>query len=575
MSAPAVPEREMQGPASSQAPARGIAGSLPAWARELITLYESNAASQFILYGNVGDRFVLPLGGKETLGTLTDFLLRVLLPGFDVILSYDLGNGLRVEKGGEVFTEWPRMKDEPRLPKAPNAAIETLTAYFRYCGNLSRLGGRRTHIACILRAADLIAPRFEGGLSYDLSALAMQVRDWTSETIMTEQPLATFLLTENLNDLHPQLVNNSRVARVQVPLPSAEELSHAFDLLAREFPAALTGDASENRRAGEQLTGATLASVESMVKTKQHARERLCPEDLVKLKKQLVERDCAGLIEFIQSTDNLDSLHGQEKIKEWLRQDLALWEKNDLDALPMGYLLCGPVGTGKTYMVRCIAGQAGVPVVKLKNFRDKWVGSSEGNLEKIFRLLHALGRCFVFVDEADQALGRRNSGGEDSGVSGRLYSMMAEEMSDTRNRGKIIWILASSRPDLIEVDLKRPGRVDVKIPLFPTQNAEEGFALMRALCKRRGVIIDAAEFTNLETLIPPLLTPGAAEALAVKVYRQVRVSGKSPVEAVKDCLEDYQNPVPADVMKFQIQLAAREASDLDFVPPVFRPMAEA
>ena len=148
----------------------------------------------------------------------------------------------------------------------------------------------------------------------------------------------------------------------------------------------------------------------------------------------------------------------------WLRQDIALWQSGDVKALPMGYLICGPVGTGKTFMVECFAGEAGVPVVKLKNFRDKWVGSTEGNLEKIFRLLHALGRCVVFVDEADQSLGRRNAESGDSGVGGRVYGMFAEEMSNTRNRGKILWILASSRPDLIEVDLKRPGRVDVKIP---------------------------------------------------------------------------------------------------------------
>ncbi len=51
-----------------------------------------------------------------------------------------------------------------------------------------------------------------------------------------------------------------------------------------------------------------------------------------------------------------------------------------------------------------------MPVVKLNNFREKWVGSSEGNLEKIFRLIRALGRCIVFIDEADQTLGRRESG---------------------------------------------------------------------------------------------------------------------------------------------------------------------
>ena len=58
--------------------------------------------------------------------------------------------------------------------------------------------------------------------------------------------------------------------------------------------------------------------------------------------------------------------------------------------------------------------------------------------------------------------------------------MIAQEMCGPGNRGRIFWVLASSRPDLIEVDLKRPGRVDVKIPLFPTSTPAEGFALHRA-----------------------------------------------------------------------------------------------
>ena len=45
-----------------------------------------------------------------------------------------------------------------------------------------------------------------------------------------------------------------------------------------------------------------------------------------------------------------------------MRQDIALWSQGDLGAMPMGYLLCGPVGTGKTFLVECLAGEAGVPV---------------------------------------------------------------------------------------------------------------------------------------------------------------------------------------------------------------------
>ena len=214
-----------------------------------------------------------------------------------------------------------------------------------------------------------------------------------------------------------------------------------------------------------------------------------------------------------------------------------------------------------------------MPVVKLANFRDRWVGSTESNLERIFRLLHGLGRCVVFIDEADQALGRRDSGSSDSGLSGRVYAMIAKEMGDTRNRGRILWLLASSRPDLIEVDLKRPGRVDVKIPLLPAADADEAYGLLRALCQRRGLRLEASPPAAVAPKMPKFLTAGAAEALAVKVSRQVLASGAEPAAALAKCLDDYQAPVSEETLRFQIGLAVREATELRFVPQVFRALA--
>jgi hypothetical protein len=546
------------------------AAKLPAWAGELVALYESNAASQFILHGNVNDRFLLRSGSESSLGSLAEFFLRVLLPRFDVVLSYDLGNGLRIEKGGETFTQWPAFKENPDLPKSPRAAIETLTRYFRYTANLARLGKPRTQVGCLIKAANLVAPASPGGVNYDLNSLALLMRDWADDPLLAEHSLVTCLLTENLNDLHPLLVNNPRAAKIKIPLPVTGEIADALVQAAPRFPKALAQYRDDTPGLAAQLTGATQNAIDSLLKLTEYRAEALAPADLVKLKKQLVEEECAGLIEFIESRRTLDDLHGQEKLKTWLRQDIALWRKGDLRALPMGYLICGPVGTGKTYMVECLAGEAGVPVVKIKNFRDRWVGSTEGNLEKIFRLLQALTRCFVFIDEADQALGKRDSGSNDSGLSGRIYSMMAAEMSRPENRGRIIWVLASSRPDLIEVDLKRPGRVDVKIPIFPTSTAAETFGLLRALCARQKVVLTEEDGQKLAPFTPLLVTPGAAEALAVKIYRLVQVAGLTPFEAAKQCLEGYQNPVAAEVMDFQIGLAAKEASDLEFVPEVFR-----
>lgn len=539
----------------------------PAWAARLVSLYQSHAANQFLLHGNVNDRYLLD---AKTMGSLYEFLTRVILPRFDVVLSYDLGNGVRIEKGGDIVTKWPAYKESPELPRAPRAATEWLTRFFRYSANLARLGQESHQVGFFMKSAHLVAPALPGALNYDLSALAMLMRDWAADDQLTRHSLATFLVAENLNDLHPLLVNHPRAAPIEVPLPSTEELRDALQLLSTEHAAVVAEFAPAYDTLAHQLTGTTLTSVENLLRVKTHAREVLHANDLVAMRKELVEKDSAGLIEFIESKRTLDDFHAQERLKTWLRQDIKLWQMNDVQALPMGYLLCGPVGTGKTYLVECLAGEAGVPVVKLKNFRDKWVGSTEGNLEKIFRLLKGLGRCFVFIDEADQALGKRDAGNSDSGLSGRIYGMFAEQMSNPANRGRIVWILASSRPDLIEVDLKRPGRVDVKIPIFPTTTAAEGFTLLRALAKRRGVELLETDFAAIESLVPKLLTPGAAESIAVKLYRSVRTEGLSPIDALRDTLDQYQPPVPPDVMDFQISLAAREASDGEFVPEMFR-----
>jgi hypothetical protein len=566
----------MNDKASSVAPPPALIPpqTLPIWAQSLIERYESNAASQFLLYGNIADSVLVQSSSGSRLGSLSDFLLSRLLTQFDVVLSYDLGNGIRIEKGADLFSKWPAFQESQKDWKAPRPAVESLTRYFRFCANLARLSQPTVQVGCIIKNADLLVPPANGGLDYNLNALASLIRDWANDSLLTDHALATFLLTENINDLHPLIVNNPRAARIKIDLPSVPQISDALRRFSTCYQVAMTEIGKDIPGAAAQLAGTTLCALESVVKAKQHRREPLVADDLNKIKKELVENDTNGLIEFLESSRSLNDIYGLDSIKAWLRQDIELWCKNDTAALPKGYLLCGPVGTGKTYLVECLAGEANVPVVKMKNFRDKWVGSSEGNLEKIFRLIHALGRCYVFIDEADQVLGRRDASSGDSGVSGRIYSMLAEEMGSSSNRGSVIWVLASSRPDLIEVDLKRPGRVDVKIPLFPTSTKRESFDLLRMLLKKRNLDLPADIFVSAEPFVPLLLTPGAAEALAVKIYRQVRTSNHSLDQVLLSSLREYQNPVAADIMQFQINLAVAEASDLEFVPALFRPAAK-
>lgn len=553
--------------------------STPPWSESIRRLYLSGAANQFVLHGNVADRLLLPGQEGDSIGTLADFLVSEQLRRFDLVLGYELGTGVRVLAGEDLLR---KIAPAGEIPRDPAGAIGWLDHLLRLCVNLRALApsttggdglaGKNLHLAILIGGAELIFPVAKQVRDYALNSMAAVVRSWSHETHFLEQNLAVFLLTEHLNDLNHLLSQNPRAALVDIPLPDENLLVELFRHFSTEYTRALANFAKRPEFPAARLAGATVGSIESLLKQREYAGEALSEDDLAELKKSLVEKDSQGLIEFLEPVRTLDDVHGSEAVKAWMRQDLSLWRDDDLAAMPMGYLFCGPVGTGKTYLVECLAGEAGMPVVKLKNFRDRWVGSTESNLEKIFGLLRALGRCIVFIDEADQALGSRDSGSGDSGVSGRVYSMMAKEMSNTANRGRILWILASSRPDLIEVDLKRPGRVDVKFPLFPSLDAAEGYALIRALGKKHRLDLPKECPPDLVALIPSLITPGAAESISIKVYREVRTTGSDAAAALRNCLDEYQSPVPEETMRFQIGLAVREASDLSFVPAVFREM---
>ena len=122
---------------------------------------------------------------------------------------------------------------------------------------------------------------------------------------------------------------------------------------------------------------------------------------------------------------------GHEGVKARLRRAAQAILAGRLRGVPMGYLIAGPVGSAKTFLVNCFTGEIGFPCVKFLNFRSQWQGVTEGNLEKILKLLHAMWPVGVIIDEADAFLGDRNQQG-DSGTSNRVFAQLASFMGEHR-----------------------------------------------------------------------------------------------------------------------------------------------
>jgi hypothetical protein len=87
------------------------------------------------------------------LGAVSEFLLSGLLNRFDVVLSHDLGNGIRIEKDTELFSKWPAFQESQKDWKSPRAAIDTLMRYLRYCANLARPNQPTRQVGCGIKNA--------------------------------------------------------------------------------------------------------------------------------------------------------------------------------------------------------------------------------------------------------------------------------------------------------------------------------------------------------------------------------------------------------------------------------------
>jgi SpoVK/Ycf46/Vps4 family AAA+-type ATPase len=322
-----------------------------------------------------------------------------------------------------------------------------------------------------------------------------------------------------------------------------------------------------------KLVGVNRIGAQGIVLRSLRNNEKITARKLSALKKEILEKESFDKLEFVESSRTLDDVAGHVEAKRWLREDARLLKRDARRALPMGYLLCGRIGTGKTYLAQCFAGECGVPFVELKNFREKWVGSTEGNLEKVLRILKALGQVVVFVDEADQAMGKRESGEGDSGLSGRIYAMLAKEMADTDNRGRILWLFATSRPDLLEVDLKRQGRLDVHIPLFPPSDAGERRELFHAMAVKLKMGLKAEELPDLPFDAP--VSGNELEGLLVRAVREFELQaegeGRKPLpEILKAILADFRPSAHTKRLELMDLLAVKECTDSRFLPERFR-----
>lgn len=554
----------------------------PAWSKELASLYFSGTINTFVLYGNVHDLVRTKNGDGTTFVSLSDFLATQLFGAWDVTLSYDLGRGLRPIAGDDakrlqsMVTYLSGSIGAPNTwPRDPDKVLDVLEPLLQRnllednVANRKRMALLFEHSQFLLPAGDLASQ------ARSQAARLVRFLGWAANPYIKRLNIAFCLITDKLSEIAERLVNSPYVSTIEIPLPSADDRREFITTRRIGVSPVLSPGRAGNLSAtneAETLTkqsaGLSLVNLNVLL-SQGNGAGGVDPAQFRKLKKGMIERQCQGLVEFVEPPHKLDLLVGQPEAKARLEQDAAWITQGKLETAPMGYLFCGPVGTGKTFFAECYAGSIGIPCLKLRNFRSKYVGETEGNIEQVLTVLRSLGPVVVIVDEADASLGDRQTDG-DSGTSGRVFSMIAQQMGDTRYRGQIIWMLLTSRPDLLPIDLKRQGRCEVHIPLFPPQDSAEITTMFRAMSKKNKIkLTDDA----IPEVSPERQLSGAdLESVLLSARRKSLIAGRESVERadLESSLNEFIPSAQSLEKELQELAAVLECTERNFLPPVWR-----
>lgn len=424
----------------------------------------------------------------------------------------------------------------------PTTALEVLRQ-LTLCSR-AQTGSRAFRLLILIEAADMLLPAADGDITR-LSAADRQriaiCQDWFGDPAFMDGDDSVVLLAESRSAIHPRVAGLPQVLSVEVPAPSEDDRRFFIERFtaARSVELAMGPDELAYLSAG-----LSIHALRQLLTGAAHTGEPVTADDVVdRVEHHITAALGEGVVEFKKPTHTLDDVVGHTRLRRFLQDELIpRIRSTGEDALP-GAAIAGPIGSGKTFIFEAVAGGLGLPVLVLKNIRSQYFGQTDVVFEKLRRVLEALGKVILFVDEADTQFG--GVGGDTHPTERRLTGKIQALMSDPALRGRVVWLLMTARIERLSPDIRRPGRVgDLIIPVLdPAPGSEDRRAFLRW-------VVSAVIDKPTDALIDELdgLTGGyssaAFAALRSLLKARAAAGGAADAAMVREVVSDV---IPADI----------------------------
>ncbi len=551
---------------------------------QLARIINSGQARSIVVSGNVNDLF---FDGQKYV-PLVPFLLRKTGVGGLIQVVYELNGPVRLAtedqaKLREAWAAWKTgvdlnslaIKDMGQESSKIDLRRREFDQYLRDAiGNATQAlefmrqlticarHALRENLLIFIEAADMLLPGGDESMSrmndMQLRRIAI-VTDWFSDPDFFSGKDTVCLITESRSQIHSRIARLPQVLGVEVPAPDSQTRRH-FLSWNQSQPAASTIPVPEESGAeqgspevagqldvlAESTAGLSIHALRQLLLAAAYSNQPVSRDDVIAQVEQFIQTQLGeDVVEFKKPTHTLKDVVGAEGLKKFLAEYMLPRLKLPDDRALPGAGVAGPIGGGKTFIFEAVAAELDMPVLVLKSIRSQWFGQTDVIFERLRRVLEALEKVVIFVDEADTQFGGVGEGSHET--ERRLTGKIQGMMSDTRLRGKVIWLLMTARIHLLSPDIRRPGRVgDLIIPVLDPVG-QDRIDFIKWLLKPAGAIgTNLVEWLDQEGLSPDFSAAGFAA-----LRSQIKAIPPRSEQELKDSIGDFIQPAIGQTRRYQ------------------------
>lgn len=293
------------------------------------------------------------------------------------------------------------------------------------------------------------------------------------------------------------------VSYLEMDFPNEEEINRLIDEhIEVNFYDKSKFKEEDQEKLMPSLKGMTAFEIDRMLDMAMSSNGSLSAEDtemILRQKKQMVKK--SGLLELIDTPENLDSIGGMDALKKYLTNKANV-VKRMADArrygvsVPKGVFIVGMPGCGKSLCAKASAALFESPLLKLDmgSMMGKYVGESEANLRKAIRIAEAAAPCILWIDEIEKGF---SGVGGNNDIMTRMFGYFLSWMQDKTS--SVYVIATANNADALPPELKRKGRFD-EIFCVNLPNDEERKAIFNVHLnkkERKGCVKETIDYQRL------------------------------------------------------------------------------